>query len=154
MSSQAAISPPFLVIVDITKSICATVSSSVSVGLRRKYMSKLKHYETMFIIKPTLTEEETVAQIDLVISTITKNGGEIAACDDIGSKNLAYEIEKNKRGYYFVAYFKGEPSGILEVERNYRINENILRFIFIKYENKKEISSWTKMSEAAAKKAN
>jgi small subunit ribosomal protein S6 len=53
-----------------------------------------------------------------------------------------------------VAYFKGEPSGILEVERNYRINENILRFIFIKYENKKEISSWTKMSEAAAKKAN
>ena len=37
-------------------------------------MSKLKHYETMFIIKPTLTEEETVAQIDLVKSIIEKNG--------------------------------------------------------------------------------
>ncbi len=116
-------------------------------------MSKLKHYETMFILKPTLTEEETVAQIDLVKATIEKNGGEIVACDDMGSRNLAYEIEKNKRGYYFVAYFKGAPSGILEIERNYRINENILRFIFIKYENKKEIAAWTKMSEDAAKKA-
>ena len=117
-------------------------------------MSKLKHYETMFIIKPTLTEEETVAQIDLVKATIEKTGGEIVSCDDMGSRNLAYEIEKNKRGYYFVAYFKGAPAGILEIERNYRINENILRFIFIKYENKKEIAAWTKMSEAAAKKAN
>ena len=117
-------------------------------------MSKLKHYETMFIIKPTLTEEETVAQIDLVKSIIEKNGGEIVACDDMGSRQLAYEIEKNKRGYYFVAYFQGEPSGILEIERQYRINENILRFIFIKYENKKEIAAWTKMSGEAAKKAN
>ena len=117
-------------------------------------MSKLKHYETMFIIKPTLTEEETVAQIDLVKSIIEKNGGEIVACDDMGSRQLAYEIEKNKRGYYFVAYFKGQPSGLAEIERQYRINENILRFIFIKYENKKEIAAWTKMSDEAAKKAN
>ena len=116
-------------------------------------MSKLKHYETMFIVKPTLTEEETVAQINAVKATIEKNGGEIAACDDMGSQQLAYEIEKNKRGYYFVIYFKGEPAGLAEIERNYRINENIMRFIFIKYENKKEIAAWTKMSDAAAAKA-
>jgi len=117
-------------------------------------MSELKHYETMFILKPTLTQEETIAQIELVKSIITKNGAQIVACDDIGTKKLAYEIEKNKRGYYFVVYFKAQPSEILEIERNYRINENILRFIFIKYENKKEIVAWAKMSEEAAKKAN
>ncbi|CAI8210616.1 MAG: 30S ribosomal protein S6 [Arcobacter lacus] len=72
----------------------------------------------------------------------------------MGTRQLAYEIEKNKRGYYFVAYFKGEPSGIKEIERNYRINENLIRFIFIKYESKKEIAAWTKMSEEEAKKAN
>ncbi|MGB1227614.1 MAG: 30S ribosomal protein S6 [Poseidonibacter sp.] len=116
-------------------------------------MSKLKHYETMFIVKPTLTEEETVANIDAVKATIEKNGGEIVTCDDMGSQQLAYEIEKNKRGYYFVIYFKGEPAGLAEIERNYRINENIMRFIFIKYENKKEIAAWTKMSDAAAAKA-
>ncbi|PHO10756.1 30S ribosomal protein S6 [Malaciobacter canalis] len=117
-------------------------------------MSKLKHYETMFIIKPTLTDEETVAEIEKVKANIEKNGGEIVSCDDMGSRQLAYEIEKNKRGYYFVIYFKSPASAILELERTYRINEQILRFLFIKYENKKEITAWTKMSDEAAKKAN
>ena len=116
-------------------------------------MSKIKHYETMFILKPTLTEEETVAQIDSIRSIIEKNGGEIAAFENVGIKELAYEIEKCKRGYYYVIYFKGNPSGIAEIERNYRNNENLIRFIFIKYDTKKEIASWTKMSDEAAKKA-
>ncbi|QKF83153.1 30S ribosomal protein S6 [Halarcobacter ebronensis] len=117
-------------------------------------MTRIKHYETMFILKPTLTEEETKAQIDLVKATIEKNGGEIVSCDDMGTKQLAYEIEKHKRGYYFVIYFKCQTDGIFEIERNYRINENIIRFIFIKYESKKEVVAWTKMSDEAAKKAN
>lgn len=116
-------------------------------------MSKIKHYETMFILKPTLTEEETVAQIEAVKALIEKNGGEISSTDNIGIKELAYEIEKCKRGYYYVIYFKGNPSGIAEIERNYRNNENLIRFIFIKYETKKEIAFWTKMSDEAIKKA-
>ncbi|MEJ5168470.1 MAG: 30S ribosomal protein S6 [Arcobacteraceae bacterium] len=112
----------------------------------------VRHYETMFIVKPTLTAEEIAAQIDVVKSNIEKNGGEIVAVDDMGARNLAYPINKNKRGYYYVIYFKSPASSILELERNYRINENILRFIFIKYETKKEIAAWTKMSEDAAKK--
>ncbi|WP_419771341.1 MAG: 30S ribosomal protein S6 [Candidatus Marinarcus sp.] len=117
-------------------------------------MSKVKHYETMFILKPTLTEEETAAQIDLVKANIEKNGGEVVSCDNMGTKQLAYEIEKNKRGYYYVIYFRAPTNSILELERNYRINENLMRFIFIKYESKKEIAAWTKMSDEAAKKAN
>ena len=116
-------------------------------------MSNLKHYETMFIVKPTLTEEEMQAQIELVKSNIEKNGGEIVVNENIGSQQLAYEIEKNKRGYYYLIYFKAPTASILELERNYRINENILRFIFIKYENKKEVVAWTKLSDEAAKKA-
>ncbi len=117
-------------------------------------MSNLKHYETMFILKPTLTEEETQSQIESIRGIIEKNGGEIVSADDMGTRQLAYEIEKNKRGYYYVIYFKGEPSKLAEIERNYRINENMMRFIFIKYETKKEVAAWTKMSDEAAKKAN
>ena len=116
-------------------------------------MSKIKHYETMFILKPTLTEEETVAQIDGIKALIEKNGGEISSTDNVGIRELAYEIEKCKRGYYYVIYFQGNPAGIAEIERNYRINENVIRFIFIKYDSKKEVTSWTKMTEEAAKKA-
>jgi small subunit ribosomal protein S6 len=108
----------------------------------------------MFIVKPTLTEEETQAQIATVKANIEKNGGEIVSCDDMGSRNLAYEIDGNKRGYYYVVYYKAPSDSVTELERNYRVNENIIRFIFIKYENKAEITQWTAMSEEAAKKAN
>jgi small subunit ribosomal protein S6 len=115
-------------------------------------MARIRHYETMFIVKPTLTEEEIQAQIATVKENITKNGGEIAVCEDMGSRELAYEIEKNKRGYYYLIYFTAPTTSIEELERNYRINENILRFIFVKYESKKEIEQWTKMTAEAAKK--
>lgn len=99
-------------------------------------MSKLKHYETMFILKPTLTEEETVAQLDGVKALFEKNGAEIVATENIGIKELAYEIEKCKRGYYYVIYFKAPANSIAEIERNYRNNEELIRFMFIKYETK------------------
>jgi len=116
-------------------------------------MARIRHYETMFIVKPTLTEEETVAQFETVKANIEKNGGEIVSVDDMGTRNLAYEIEKHKRGHYYVIYFKSPSESITELERNYRVNENIIRFIFIKYEKTNEIKQWTAMSAEAAKKA-
>ncbi|BDB66238.1 30S ribosomal protein S6 [Helicobacter cinaedi] len=112
----------------------------------------MKFYETMFILKPTLVEEEIKTRIDFFKEVITKNGGEIETCLDMGMRNLAYEIKKNKRGYYFVIYFKAEPSLILELERNYRINEEILRFIVIKYESKKEQNAWQSLVNKANNK--
>lgn len=112
----------------------------------------MKFYETMFILKPTLVEEEIKARLEFFKEVITKNGGEIETCLDMGMRNLAYEIKKNKRGYYFVIYFKAQPSLILELERNYRINEEILRFIVIKYESKKEQSAWQSLVNRANNK--
>lgn len=112
----------------------------------------MKLYETMFILKPTLVEEEIKARLEFFKEVITKNGGEIETCLDMGMRNLAYEIKKNKRGYYFVIYFKAKPSLILELERNYRINEEILRFIVIKYESKKEQKAWQSLVNKANNK--
>lgn len=109
----------------------------------------MKHYETMFIVKPTLVEEEIKAKIEFFKEAITKNGGEIETCLDMGMRHLAYEIKKNKRGYYFVIYFKAEPKLILELERLYRINEDILRFIVVKYESKKEQKAWETLVDKA-----
>lgn len=97
-------------------------------------------------------EEEIKAKIEIFKEVITKNGGEIETCLDMGMRNLAYEIEKNKRGYYFVIYFKAQPSLIAELERNYRINEDVLRFIVIKYENKKEQKAWQTLVDRANNK--
>jgi small subunit ribosomal protein S6 len=107
----------------------------------------------MFIVKSTLTDDETQAEIATVKANIEKNGGTIVSFDNMGSRNLAYAIEKQKRGYYYVIYFTAPSDAITELERNYRVNENIIRFIFIKSESKLEITHWTAMSEEAAKKA-
>ncbi|PAF52228.1 30S ribosomal protein S6 [Helicobacter sp. 13S00477-4] len=112
----------------------------------------MRYYETMFIVKPTLVEEEIKSKIDFYKEAIIKNGGEIETCLDMGMRNLAYEIDKNKRGYYFVIYFAAEPKIVLELERLYRINEDILRFIVIKYESKKEQKAWKTLVDRANKK--
>ena len=116
-------------------------------------MARIRHYETMFIVKATLTDEETQAEIATVKANIEKNGGTIVSTDEMGSRNLAYEIEKQKRGYYYVIYFTAPSESITELERNYRVNESIIRFIFIKSESKTEVTHWTAMSDEAAKRA-
>ncbi len=108
-------------------------------------MTRVRRYETMFVLKTTIEPEICAKQIETIKANITANGGEIEAVDDIGSKALAYEIDKNKRGYYFVIYFKAPTGSILELERLNNINENILRFIFIKFDTNKEIKNWDDM---------
>ncbi|MDU7692827.1 MAG: 30S ribosomal protein S6 [Helicobacter sp.] len=112
----------------------------------------MKHYETMFIVRPTLSEDEIHAKISFYEEAITKNGGEIVKRQDMGMRNLAYEIKKQKRGYYVVIYFKAPSQLVLELERLYRINEDILRFIIIKYEKAHEQKTWQTLVDRANKK--
>ncbi|NWF66693.1 MAG: 30S ribosomal protein S6 [Campylobacterales bacterium] len=106
-------------------------------------------YETVFILKPTLTDEETKARVQFILDTITNNGGEIEATHEIGTRRLAYKVDKYERGFYCVAYFKSVPETVKELERIYTITEDIIRFMTIKYENKKELAQWNKMVEMA-----
>ncbi len=112
----------------------------------------MNHYELLFVLKPTLTDEETKAQIAKIQENITAQEAEIVATDDMGMRKLAYPVEKNERGYYTVVYFKAPGAAIAEIERLLRINEEILKFMTVKYTNKREIAQFGKMAEAAAKK--
>jgi small subunit ribosomal protein S6 len=113
----------------------------------------MRHYENLVIVKPTLTEEEIKNTIALVEEVITANGGEIIARDAMGMKKLAYPIEKNARGYFYVMYYKAAPASISEIERRFRINEEILRFVTMKYDTKREIAAWNGMVEKTKKPA-
>ena len=107
----------------------------------------MRHYEFLFILKPTLSEEELKNRVASVNEVITKNGGEIAKCDEMGIKTLAYEIQKNARGYYAVTYFKAPPSSIKEIERLARINEDLMKFLTVKFDSKKDLVQWEKLSK-------
>ncbi len=111
----------------------------------------MRHYETLFVLKPTLTEEEAKAKFEFIKDVIKNNGGEIVATEDIGVRKLAYPIEKFERGHYYIIYFKAPASAVRELERIYRITEDVIRFLTIKYETKKDIQAWEKMVERAKK---
>ena len=113
----------------------------------------MRHYENLVIVKPTFTAEEIQASIKAVEETITSNGGEIAATSPMGMRKLAYPINKNERGYYHVIYYSVAPAAISEIERRFRINEDLLRFVTIKYGTNREVIAWNKLVEKAQKAA-
>jgi small subunit ribosomal protein S6 len=113
----------------------------------------MNHYETLFVVKPTLTEEEIKSQIERVKAVLEKEGAELVATDDMGMRKLAYPVQKNNRGYYTVLFFKAKGDTIAELERNLRINEEVIKFLTVKYSKTKEIAQFNKLVEAANKKS-
>ncbi len=112
----------------------------------------MRHYELLTVLKPVLTEEENKAKIEFLKEILEKNGAEIAAFQEMGTRRLAYPIEKLERGYYSVFYFTAPATAILEVERLIRITEEFIRFMSVKYENQKELRHWNKQVEKFAPK--
>ncbi|MBI1987415.1 MAG: 30S ribosomal protein S6 [Nitrospinae bacterium] len=84
-------------------------------------------YENIFILKPDLNEGEIEEGINRVKDLITKNGGEITKVENWGKKRLAYPIRKNRFGHYVFLTFRGTPFLISELERYYKLNENVIR---------------------------
>ena len=110
-------------------------------------------YETLFVIKPTLTEEEITAEIAKIKDVLTKEGAELLATNDMGMRKLAYQVEKNDRGYYTVLFYKGEGTVINELERNLKISEEVLKFLTVKYSKNKELAQFDKLVGQANRKA-
>ncbi|NOR54591.1 MAG: 30S ribosomal protein S6 [Sulfurovum sp.] len=110
-------------------------------------------YETLFVVKPTLTDEETATVIAKIKDILTKEGAELIATDDMGMRKLAYQVEKNDRGYYTVLFYKAEGTFITELERNLKISEDVIKFLTVKYTKNKELAQFDKLVAAAEKKA-
>jgi len=108
-------------------------------------------YETLFVVKPTLTDEETAAQIAKIKDVLAKEGAELLATNDMGMRKLAYPVQKNDRGYYTVLFYKAEGTVISELERNLKINEDVIKFLTVKYTNTKEMAQFNKLVADANK---
>lgn len=92
---------------------------------------RARNYESVVLINAALEDEQIEATISRILEVITTNGGEIVEVDKWGRKRLAYPIKKAKSGYYLVLRFKAPTQLITTLERNYRLDENIIRYITI-----------------------
>ena len=90
-------------------------------------------YESVVIINPSV-EEEKLKSLVQRFTDIINSDGKVEKVDELGKKKLAYEVKKNKEGYYIVIYFEANPSLIAELERNYRIIDEVIKFIVVKAE--------------------
>ncbi len=91
----------------------------------------MKKYEIGFIIKPTLDEVKTKELIAKLKDIYVVAGSNIIDEFDMGKRELAYEIEKNKTGYYYFHVVETEADSNKEFERICRISEDVLRFMVI-----------------------
>lgn len=96
----------------------------------------MKNYELSAVLFSTLSEEEKVATLEKVKDLIVRFGGEITNVDDWGKRKLAYEIEKQREGFYYFIQFQAETSAPAEIEARIRIMEPVLRYLIVSLEDK------------------
>ena len=93
----------------------------------------MNQYESVIIINPSVEEEGMKTLIQKFTDLIDKDG-KVEKVEELGKKRLAYEVKKNKEGYYVVFYFDANPQAIAELERNYRITDEVIKFIVVRAE--------------------
>lgn len=98
----------------------------------REGVINIRIYESIFILRPSLTDEEVEKAITKMKGVIEKFGGEVLNTENWKKRRLAYEVAKEKKGVYIVLQFKGDGKLINELERAYKIDDSVIKYLSIK----------------------
>lgn len=91
----------------------------------------MNKYESIVVFRADLEEEARVELLEKFKDIIEKDG-KIESVDEWGSKRLAYDIEKQSEGYFYLINFEAKPELPKELERNYKISDKVLRYNVIR----------------------
>ena len=91
----------------------------------------MRRYETVVIVDPDLGEEQRGPVFDKIRELIPQKGGLLVDIDEWGGRKLAYEIKKKQRGYYARIDFCGGGSLVSEMERQFRIDDRVMKYMTI-----------------------
>lgn len=94
-------------------------------------------YETVFIVRPDLQQEELEKELEFYKNNIEQNGGRIIKVEPWGKVAMAYSIENYSEGYYYLIQFESEHTYPDELTIRFRYNENVLRFVIVAIDEKK-----------------
>ncbi|MBO5314660.1 MAG: 30S ribosomal protein S6 [Prevotella sp.] len=92
----------------------------------------MNQYETVFILTPVLSDDQMKETVAKFTKILTDNGAEILNEETWGLKKMAYAIQKKSTGFYCLVEFKAEPQVINTLEKNFRRDERIIRFMTVK----------------------
>ena len=94
----------------------------------------MRKYEIMYIIRPDLPEDERKALVEELGNVLTSNGAEIRKANEWGMRDLAYEIDHHRKGYYMVLHVTAPEAARAEFDRIIHLKEDIIRFLVVKDE--------------------
>lgn len=97
----------------------------------------MNKYESIFIINPEVGEEKRKELIEKLKGIITSGGGKLLGLDEWGVRRLAYPVKGCEEGYYCFLNLEATPAVIESLERNYRITEEIIKYLSVRIEERK-----------------
>jgi small subunit ribosomal protein S6 len=95
-------------------------------------------YETIFILRPTLNDQEISEAIESYRDLLVREGAEMYRHEDLGKKKLAYEIKHFQNGHYAIFQYRAKPSAVNELERTFKISEDLLRYLTVRIDEAPE----------------
>jgi small subunit ribosomal protein S6 len=99
--------------------------------LRQATMTQA-YYETMYILRPDIPEEEVETHITRYRDLVTEAGGEVLDCQMRGKRRLAYPIAKHREGIYVQLNHDGDGQQVAPLERAMRLSEDVIRYLTVK----------------------
>jgi len=91
-------------------------------------------YESIYVLRPDLDDEAVAKVTDRISTLVAENGGTVVAVEKMGRRRLAYEVKGHLEGYYVVLNYEGTGATTSELERTYKISDEVIRYIIVKRE--------------------
>lgn len=113
----------------------------------------MRHYETIFIINPDLPEDECTAIVEKFKGILEAGGSEMVKVDLWGRRRLAYQVKKHTKGFFVLFEYGALPAVVEEMERNFKIDERVIRFLSVKLGDVFDQEAIAKAQAEAAAKA-
>jgi len=92
----------------------------------------LTNYEAMFILRPDLEEEKVAEIMDRFRALVENRGGEVTRLEKWGKRRLAYEIQHLREGLYIILRFKGNTEIVQELDRVFKISDEVIRHMIVR----------------------
>ncbi|MEW6572293.1 MAG: 30S ribosomal protein S6 [Bacillota bacterium] len=92
----------------------------------------MRQYETMYIVRIGIEEEQLDATINRFKTIVEEQGGTVDRVDRWGKRRLAYEIDKEREGQYVIMRFKAEAPAVKELDRVFKISGDVIRHIIVR----------------------
>ncbi len=113
----------------------------------------MRRYEQIFILRPSLGEEEITKVIENSEKIVLDQGGAIISQNKWGMRKMAYPIKKEPQGYYVFSDFAATPGAVAEIERKFRIDDAVLKYLTVKISDNISAEEITEAQDAASSKA-